>query len=50
MTSTRDRVGLAEFAPLAVGLLVLAAATALGWDAGGWSAVVSPPPFVRLAL
>jgi hypothetical protein len=50
MTGTRERVGLLEFAPLLIGVVVLVGATALGWNAGGWSAVVSPPPLVRLAL
>lgn len=39
-----------EFAPLALGLLGLAAGTMLGWEAGFVEAVVSPPLVVRAAL
>ena len=47
MTAARERVGWLEFAPLALGLVALAVATAFGWDAGLLTLVVSPPGVVR---
>jgi hypothetical protein len=44
------RLELLEIAPLGVGLVALALATAFGWDARLLEAIVSPPIVVRLAL
>jgi hypothetical protein len=35
---------------LVVGALAIAAGTALGWNAEGLSAIVTPPPYIRAAL
>jgi hypothetical protein len=46
----RPRARAADFVPLLLGLVALAAGTAFGWDASFVEAVVTPPPVVRAAL
>jgi hypothetical protein len=43
-------LGAARFAPLAIGLLVLVAGTAAGWQAGPIEAIATPPALIRALL
>ena len=47
-TADRPRVGAAI--AVGIGLLVVIAATVVGWNGGWLEAVVTPPPLIRAAL